>query len=644
MIRSSRLHSIAAFGLAGLICAGVAWGLALWLERRSLEAVQATLSVSGMDWVALSADGLRLELSGTAPNEAWAFRAMQRAGAVVDADRLVNRIEVAQREDLRPPRFSVDILRTRSGIQIVGLVPAAVGLSEINSAIAAIAGGGTVTNLVETADFERPDHWDNALSFGLAAVQRLPRSKITIYADSVEVQAIAESEDQRRAFLQTLEAMRPATGVEVVLDISAPRPVIAPFQLRFSLEDTGGRLETCAAETDPDRDRILAAAVAAGAQGTVGCQIGLGAPSPYWADGVVAAIGALADLGAGTVTLTDADIALVAAEGIDQDSLDRVAGELAAALPEVFSLRASLTLPQTDAAGTPGTARLIATLDDEGQMRLRGRLPDGAVGRSIEAYARALFGVQTADIATRAVPDLPADWAVRAMTGLEALSRLSEGMMTLEPGTILLRGRTGNPGAESDIARLLVDALGQDADFRLSISYVEALDPIAALPSPEECVTRIAAIQAEGKITFDPGSVEINDRAAEVLDKIAAVLPECRHVEMEIAGHTDSQGREEMNLNLSQSRANAVLNGLLARNVLVSNLTAQGYGESEPLVSNETEAGREQNRRIEFRLVAQGDDDSAAAEGAEDTAPATPTGPRPVPRPDRANDEETERP
>ena len=46
-----------------------------------------------------------------------------------------------------------------------------------------------------------------------------------------------------------------------------------------------------------------------------------------------------------------------------------------------------------------------------------------------------------------------------------------------------------------------------------------------------------------------------------------------------------------MNLNLSQSRADAVLNGLLARSVLVSNLTAQGYGESQPIASNETEAG-----------------------------------------------------
>jgi len=646
MSRSPLLQTIAAFGLASMLCVVMAGFLAFWLERRSIDAVQSELAAGGMDWVEIAADGLQLELSGTAPNEAWAFRAAQRAAAIVDADRLVNRIEVAQRDDLKPPRFSVDILRARDGIQVVGLVPAAVGVPEINAAMAAIADSGEVTNLVETADFDVPEHWDAALAFGLSALQRLPRSKITIYADRVEVQAIAESTEQRTAFLRALDGMRPA-GVEVVLEISAPRPVIAPFQLRFSIDAAGGRLETCTADTAVARDRILAAAVAAGARGNIGCQIGLGAPSPQWADGVVAAIRALAELGGGTVTFTNADVTLIAAEGIGQDELDRVIGELGAVLPDVFSLSGALTLPQDGGDGTAGTARLIATLDDEGKMRLRGRLPQGAVGRSIEAYARALFGLQQSDIATRAVDDLPPDWAVRSMIGLDALSRLTEGMMTLEPDMMILRGRTGNPEAESDITRLLGEALGQGADFRLSISYLEALDPIASLPSPEDCVARIEAIQSNGKITFDPGSVEINERAGTVLDQIAKVLPDCRHVRMEIAGHTDSQGREEMNLNLSQSRADAVLNGLLARNVLVSNLTAQGYGESQPLASNETEAGRDQNRRIEFRLLSSASDDSigteADPEGASDTAaptqdPTGPTGPRPVPRPEQDTD------
>ena len=81
------------------------------------------------------------------------------------------------------------------------------------------------------------------------------------------------------------------------------------------------------------------------------------------------------------------------------------------------------------------------------------------------------------------------------------------------------------------------------------------------------------------------------------------MLKICGDIRLEIQGHTDSQGREEMNLALSQSRAQSVLNELRARRVLTSSFSAKGYGESLPMQDNDTEEGREANRRIEFRLI-----------------------------------------
>jgi OOP family OmpA-OmpF porin len=647
MIRLPFLLTIGSFALAGVLAVVTAGFLALATEKRSVEAVEAAMQDSGMAWVEVSANGLQVFLDGTAPSEAAAFRAASRAGAVVNVDRVVSQITVARREDIAPPRFSVDILRNSDGIQVIGLVPAATGTGSINTAIGEIANGGEVANLVETADFAVPDSWDTALSYGLRALQLLPRSKVTVYADRVEVQAIAESVDQRARFLATLQQGQPRE-IEVVLDISAPRPVITPFTLRFVIDEDGARFETCAADTLAARDAILSAAETAGAEGLLTCEIGLGVPSPQWSTAVVAAIGALAELGAGTVAFSDADVTLIAVEGTAPEAFDRVIGELAAALPDVFSLDGVLPEPAVaSASAMAGPARLIATLDEEGELRLRGRLPEGPVGRSVESFARALFGRQTTDIATRPVADLPEGWGVRAMAGLEALSLLNDGTMTLEPDTLILTGRTGNPDAVSELTRFLGEELGRAAAFELDVSYVEALDPVASLPTPEECVDRIRLIQSEAKITFDPGSIEINETAGGILDRIAGVLPDCSHVRMEIAGHTDSQGREEMNLNLSQSRADAVLNGLLARNVLVSNLTAQGYGESQPIASNETEDGREQNRRIEFRLLTAATEgmteedlaDAAGSEEGDEVIDETGDGTgrpdmRPLPRPD----------
>ena len=87
------------------------------------------------------------------------------------------------------------------------------------------------------------------------------------------------------------------------------------------------------------------------------------------------------------------------------------------------------------------------------------------------------------------------------------------------------------------------------------------------------------------------------------MDQIAEVLKTCGDLPLEIQGHTDSQGREEMNLSLSQSRAESVLNELRARRVLTATFVAKGYGETEPIADNGTEEGREANRRIEFHLI-----------------------------------------
>ena len=150
------------------------------------------------------------------------------------------------------------------------------------------------------------------------------------------------------------------------------------------------------------------------------------------------------------------------------------------------------------------------------------------------------------------------------------------------------------------------------------MTYSEALDPLAALPTPEECVELINVAGNKRKITFAPSSSDIEPDAIPTIDAIADILRDCQTVQIEISGHTDSQGREVMNEQLSQARADAVLNAIMARRVLTSNLTAKGYGESQPIADNGTEEGREANRRIEFRLVTPetGNEDTADADGS----------------------------
>ncbi|MCB2142628.1 MAG: OmpA family protein, partial [Rhodobacteraceae bacterium] len=142
----------------------------------------------------------------------------------------------------------------------------------------------------------------------------------------------------------------------------------------------------------------------------------------------------------------------------------------------------------------------------------------------------------------------------------------------------------------------------------------------------------INAALAQHKIEFEPGSARIAPSANKTLDTIADLLRDCADAPIEVAGHTDSQGGEDMNLNLSKARAQSVVQALMARRILTGNLTATGYGETMPIASNDTEEGREQNRRIEFRLLTIAEDGTVVPM-AQAPGPDTP---RPKPRPETA--------
>ena len=206
------------------------------------------------------------------------------------------------------------------------------------------------------------------------------------------------------------------------------------------------------------------------------------------------------------------------------------------------------------------------------------------------------------ETATRVDETLPDGWPIRVLAGLEALSLVEHGSLLVRADTVEVTGVTGSTETRGKITQILSGKLGQGQTFRVNVRYDEALDPIASLPTPEECAADVNAVIARTKITFTPASAEIATTARPVLDELAGILTACPPMQMEIGGHTDAQGSEGGNLALSQARAEAVLLALQGRRVDITGFTAVGYGESTPLADNETEAGREANRRIEFVL------------------------------------------
>lgn len=108
----------------------------------------------------------------------------------------------------------------------------------------------------------------------------------------------------------------------------------------------------------------------------------------------------------------------------------------------------------------------------------------------------------------------------------------------------------------------------------------------------------------ENIVNFAFDSSELTSVGKTNLDKLAEVLTNNPDTNINIYGHTDSKGADSYNLALSERRAAAVKNYLISKGIASARLIPMGMGEKEPVASNETEAGRAQNRRVEFAITA----------------------------------------
>ena len=308
------------------------------------------------------------------------------------------------------------------------------------------------------------------------------------------------------------------------------------------------------------------------------------------------------EIGQGSVALSDADISLTAIAGTDPILFEKVTGQLESDLPGVFALQKTL-LVELDDNGGQGPPSMVATLSPEGQVQVRGPVLDGLTQSTLKSFAHATFGTKDVLLATKIRETLPAGWSVRTMVSLAALNELNSGIVEVSPNLISISGLTGDKATSTKISQILLDRIGNSALFELDVTYLKELDPLARLLDQNECLQEVKGLIKSNKITFEPSSTTLDQNSQKTIVAISEVFSRCAEAPIEIGGHTDSQGREEMNLNLSQSRADSVLNALRSAKVKMKTLTSIGYGESTPIAENTTEEGREANRRIEFSLI-----------------------------------------
>ena len=157
--------------------------------------------------------------------------------------------------------------------------------------------------------------------------------------------------------------------------------------------------------------------------------------------------------------------------------------------------------------------------------------------------------------------------------------------------------------------RLNIFAIGPDdavvaakqAQFQELMDAAEGLDgtDLAIEIDPEYVATSLTELLAEGA-NFETGSAQLSADAEQRLDSVVEILLANPSTVVTVEGHTDDQGDAAENQELSEERAQAVVDYLVAGGVATDRLTAVGYGEDRPIADNDTSEGRAMNRRIDF--------------------------------------------
>jgi OOP family OmpA-OmpF porin len=602
------------YGLLAFLLAVVGYGCIQLAERGArafeqllIDRVENGLAVLGIDWAEVRADGLRLELHGHAPDIFARDLALDSARATASIATVIDvtSASLAPPPDREPIR--VELLRDEHGLTLTGRFYGAPMRDQLIAALHAAAPEVEVHDLTGINAARPGAEWGRELTIAALAAARVPNAYVSIEPGAVGVTGSMRDVEHRQAVSMELIGLAGDT-VRLTLQLREPLEVVVPFVFAVFKDVSGGmRLEACSARTVEEEAALEVVLGKAGIDlGKARCPTALGGPSGDWVGAAVAGLEALGQLPAGRFRLEYHTGELEGAPPTGTGELEPALVALAGALPKGYGLKGGLSVASLPDSGVVAeTARYWMHFERKpGVVVLTGAVPSKSARRVIETYAAARFGqAQVRPALTIAGPGVPVDWEAAAMVAVDVLAGIAEGEAEVSPGRVFVRGTVADPGA----ARLLHGLMEGEMPEGYSVESALKVDlpaQVAAVPmSLRRCVVVLNAAAKARPIRFAPGSAVFEKGSGKALDALGRILQSCDSGQIEIGGHTDSQGRDALNERLSQARADAVLDAMIARGVSLDGLSARGYGDQQPVASNASAAGREQNRRIEFTAL-----------------------------------------
>ena len=201
---------------------------------------------------------------------------------------------------------------------------------------------------------------------------------------------------------------------------------------------------------------------------------------------------------------------------------------------------------------------------------------------------------------------LPALAALASISACASLSQKEKGAIIGAASGAAVGAAVGNANGSTAKGAIIGAAVGGTAGAVIGHQMDQQAKEIKQ-EIPGAVVERVGEglqVTFESGLLFPYDSDVLTAQARENLNTLASSLDKYPGTDIIVVGHTDANGSDEYNLALSERRANAAVNYLVSRGVSRARLRAAGRGESEPVAANDTDAGRQQNRRVEVAIFA----------------------------------------
>ena len=192
-----------------------------------------------------------------------------------------------------------------------------------------------------------------------------------------------------------------------------------------------------------------------------------------------------------------------------------------------------------------------------------------------------------------------------AVSGCKSLSKSQKGVLIGAGAGGAVGAGIGKAAGNTALGAIIGASVGGVAGGIIGKKMDKQAEEIAQIPGAE-----VKRVEEGINVTFEEGVLfgydqsQLGSESTKKLTDLAGILNKYPDTYILIEGHTDSKGSEEYNLNLSKRRAQAVSNYLQGVNVKDNRIKTAFYGESQPKFSNDTEADRAKNRRVEFAIYA----------------------------------------